>query len=293
MSKSFNEVELNNVLLTPDIVLKKLVSLKCSKSAGPDKIHPRVLRELANELCTPLSLIFNLSLTETVLPHIWKAANITAIHKKGSRKDPGNYRPISLTSVVVKIMESVLRDAIVNHMTMNKLFSEAQHGFVPGRSCATQLLSQLEDWTNYLDDGNPVDIVYLDFRKAFDSVPHVRLINKEASYGVNGLLLRWIQTFLSQRVQRVTVDDCFSEWTDVISGIPKGSVLGPTLFVMFVNDLPEVTTCHAQLYADDAKVYSSIQSQISCQQLQCDLDNISAWSSKWQLPLNSQKCKTL
>ena len=178
-------------------------------------------------------------------------------------------------------------------MSMNKLFTDAQHGFVPGRSCSTQLLTQLEDWTGYLDNGNPVDVVYLDFKKAFDSVPHVRLKNKVASYGISGPLLSWIQDFLSQRVQRVTVDGCYSEWTEVISGIPQGSVLGPTLFVMFVNDIPDITTSHTQLYADDAKVYSPIQCQTSCHQLQRDLDSISAWSSKWQLPLNSQKCKTL
>ena len=154
-------------------------------------------------------------------------------------------------------------------------------------------LSQLEDWTDYLDNGNPVDVIYLDFRKAFDSVPHVRLMKKIASYGISGQLLSWIQTFLSDRLQRVTVDGCYSDWSKVTSGIPQGSVLGPTLFVMFVNDLPDVTCSHTQLYADDAKIYSSVHSQTSCHTLQCDLNNISTWSSEWQLPLNSQKCKIL
>ena len=289
----YDDAMLDNVIFTAEIVRKKLLLLKNGKSAGPDNFHPRVLKELADHISGPLARLFEISLREAVLPIDWKEANITALHKKGSRKDPGNYRPISLTSVVVKVMESVLRDAIVGHMRSQNLFSEAQHGFVPGRSCTTQLLCQLEDWTESMDKGEPVDVIYLDFKKAFDSVPHTRLIRKVSSFGIADPLLSWIKAFLSQRKQRVVVDGVNSSWASVMSGIPQGSVLGPTLFVMFVNDLPDTTASKTQLYADDAKIYAPVLNPASSQVLQQDLSNIQKWSRTWQLPLNSQKCKAL
>ena len=205
---------------------RNYLSLKNGKSSGPDNLHPRVLKEFADQLCEPLAKIFNMSLTEGVLPLEWKAANITAIFKKGSRKDAGNYRPLVLHLLWLKSwsdLKSGLRDAIV------------KHGFVPGRSCTTQLLCQLEDWTESIDNGEPVDVIYLDFKKAFDSSPHARLLKKVESLGIRDPLLSWVKAFLSERVQRVVIDGSKSDWTSVLSGIPQGSVLRPTLFVIFVK----------------------------------------------------------
>ena len=180
---------------------------------------------------------------------------MTPIHKKGAKVIPGNYRPVSLTSVVGKMMESIVRDSLVDHMMSHNLFCDAQHGFVPGRSCMTQLLVTLELWSELLDSGAPIDVIYLDFRKAFDTVPHQRLIRKLKAYGITGKLLNWISDFLSGREQRVVVNGNLSSWASILSGIPQGSVLGPILFVVFINDLPDVVRSSVKIFADDTKLF--------------------------------------
>ena len=155
--------------------------------------------------------------------------------KKGNRKNAGNYRPVSLTSIICKCMEQYVKDHIVNHMIRNKLFSTQQFGFIKGRSTVLQLFNVIDSWTKALDRGESVDVVYLDFMKAFDTVPHKRLIGKLKSYGIEYYTLRWIQAFLSDRVQQVNVNGTNSEWANITSGIPQGSVLGPILFVLYIN----------------------------------------------------------
>jgi len=182
--------------------------------------------------------------------------------KKASCKAPGNYRPVSLTSVVVKLFESVIRDVIMEHLLHNHLISNQQHGFITKRSCMTQLLSVMDDWTNALEDGYSVDVLYLDYRKAIDSVPHGRLVIKLRAYGIQGKLLSWIELYLSDQQQQVVVlNSCKSSWSRVLSGIPQGSVLGPLLYVIYVNDLPVHVNNPIQLFADDTKVYA----RSSCQ----------------------------
>ena len=248
---------------------------------------------MAEQLCRPLAILFRKSLDESVLPDGWKTGHITPIHKKGSHRLAGNYRPVSLTAVLAKILESLVRDAIVDHMTQNALFADEQHGFVPGRSCMTQLLLVMEDWTLRLENNSPFDVAYLDFKKAFDSVPHLRLINKLKSHGIEGKVLHWIQNFLSNRKQRVVVGKEKSDWADVVSGIPQGSVLGPILFVIYINDLPSVISSTAKLFADDTKVYSEIKTEADRAILQSDLQALEDWSTKWQLPFNADKCKIM
>ena len=285
---------LSTVLITPDKVKAKLKKLKKTKSAGPDGFHPRVLRECAEELSTPLSIIFNKSLHESHLPHQWKEAEVRAIYKnKGKRTEPGNYRPISLTSVIGKVMESIIRDDLVQHMIDNKLFCDEQHGFVPGRSCITQLLCCMEDWTMLLDQGYPIDTIYMDFQKAFDSVPHRRLLAKLKGYGITGRLLKWMEDFLIGRKQRVVMGNESSEWSNVISGIPQGSVLGPTLFVIFINDIPNGINSLLKIFADDTKIYRAVRNIGDRLSLQKDINSLTSWSRKWQLPFNIGKCDAL
>ena len=226
---------LMSVDISPEKVLKQLKKLKKHKSAGPDGFHPRVLSETAQAICEPLSLIFNKSLKQGKLPRAWKDGNIVPIFKKGSRKLAGNYRPISLTSVCGKIMESFIREAIVNHMMTNNLFCNEQHGFVPGRSCITQLLEMMEIWTEMLDSGNAVDVIYLDFKKAFDSVPHERLLSKVRAYGVDGEIEAWLQDFLKGRRQRVVINGSYSKWTDVLSGIPQPTLGQHCLYYLLMT----------------------------------------------------------
>ncbi|KAI8493269.1 hypothetical protein Bbelb_292730 [Branchiostoma belcheri] len=284
---------LEDILITPEIILKKLKKLKKGKSPGPDALHPKILTEVAEAVAKPLAIIFRKSLDEGHLAEQWKIAHITAIHKKGPKTEPGNYRPISLTSVIVKLLESVLKDALVDHMMLNDLFCDQQHGFVPGRSCTTQLITTLDLWTQAVEAGEPLDAIYLDFRKAFDSVPHARLMHKLSQYGIGGKLHGWIQAFLTDRKQRVCIDGEMSDWAKVTSGIPQGSVLGPFLFVVFINDMPGTITSACHLFADDAKVFRRVNSPVEVATLQADINNLAAWSKDWQLSFNIEKCKRM
>ena len=189
---------------------------------------------------------------------IEKINQANPIHKKGSKQDPGNYRPISLTSVPCKVLESLIRDELMQHLITYGLISDHQHGFRPRRSCSTQLVVTLDAWSKLLENSTPLDVIYLDFKKAFDSVPHKRLLCKLKGYGVSGKLYSWIETFLSGRYQQVSIGGCFSDTVPVTSGVPQGSVLGPLLFLMYVNDLPEVVDCPIKLFADDTKLYSGV-----------------------------------
>ena len=287
-SKTHYRSVLSEVTITREMVLKKLRDLKPNKSPGLDGWHPFYLRELAEELCTPLSILYSKSIPEGAVSSDWIESLITAIHKKGSKSCMGNYRPIRLISVICKILESLIRDQIINHMEVNDLFANEQHGFVPKRDCMTNLLIAMEKWTQVIEDGGNIDIIYTDFAKAFDSVPHKRLLTKIESLGIRGDILQWIKAFLVGRKQKVCVDGVHSSWNPVKSGIPQGSVLGPLLFVIYINDMPTKIKSLCLLFADDAKIYNE-----NSNVLQEDMKKLSEWSYKWQLPFNTKKCKSL
>ena len=286
---------LDNIEITPDEVEKKLNKLNPSKSTGPDGIHPRILREISNNIAPPLANIFTTSIQTGTLPDDWKLANITAIFKKGAKKDPSNYRPVSLTSVTCKLLETIIRDNIFGHMKRNKLFSKKQFGFITGRSTTLQLLMVLEDWTKAIDQGTGINNIYMDFMKAFDKVPHQRLLHKLKSYGIQGNVWKWVEAFLVGRKQRVMINGTPSEWEDVTSGIPQGTVLGPLLFVLYINDLPDEVSEGTEIYlfADDTKIYRKIDNINDCNILQSDLNKLLQWSNKWLLKFHPNKCKVI
>ena len=211
------------------------------------------------------------------LPLGWKTANVSAIFKKGDKSNANNYRPISLTSVLCRIMESLVREEIIEHMKENNLFSSKQYGFITGRSTSLQLLKVLDIWTHILDMGGQIDVIYIDFMKAFDQVPHRRLIGKIESYGIGGDIIGWISDFLYDRTQRVLINGHPSASGKVTSGIPQGSVLGPLLFVIYINVLPDAVDSYAYLFADDTKLFSKIAKEEDVTCLQHDLTILQDW----------------
>lgn len=293
----FSERHFNSTIETLEIkqeeVEKKLNKLNTSKAAGPDGISPRILKELSSELAPVLTVLMNKSIEEGEIPQQWKNGHVTPIFKKGSRNRPDNYRPVTLTILICRTMESFVRDIIMNHFLDNLLLSTQQHGFIAGKSCVTQLLTCMDIWTKALDEGLNMDIAYMDFRKAFDSVPHERLLMKLYNYGVRGKIHNWIKSFLSGRKQRVVVDGVYSDWTPVISGVPQGSVLGPLLFLVFINDMPEVVDAVLLMFADDTKIMKIIKDAEDSKSLQIELDSAHQWSNDWQLYFNEKKCKLL
>ena len=284
---------LDSIDISAQDIYRLLKELKQYKSPGPDELHPRLLSELSNCIAFPLKVIFDRSLSTGQVPKLWKLANVTAVHKKGSRDEAQNYRPISLTCICSKLMERIVNEQVMKHLIHNDILSSQQHGFTPGRSCLTNLLTTLEDCSRNLDDKVPTDIIYLDFAKAFDTVPHARLCHKLQRSGIGGPLLKWLEDFLYERKQRVILNGAHSAWERVISGVPQGSVIGPTLFLLFINDLPDRIASKVQIFADDSKIYRHIHSPVDVHQLQEDLQEVERWSLEWKLRYNTSKCQTL
>ena len=287
------EDALDELTVNLDEVITELKGLDADKATGPDDIPTIVMKKCAEQLARPLMLVFNKTLTESKLPRDWKMAKITPIFKKGSRRSPSNYRPVSLTSQPCKVLERIIRKRLMQHIEQHDLHSPHQHGFVLKKSCQTNLLETLEDWTKTLDQKDSLDVIYLDFKKAFDTVPHARLLKKLRGYGLKGKVLLWIEEFLSDRFQQVVVGNSSSSWGKVSSGVPQGSVLGPMLFTLYVNDLPSLVCSSLKMFADDTKLYRRVQEPGDAQALQEDILRLGEWSDKWLLRFNPDKCTVM
>mgnify|MGYP002144886812 CR=1 FL=1 len=280
------------VTFTPDVIESHLLAQNDSMSFGVDGLPQVFFKSCARSLAAPLSIIFSKSYSSGTIPHTWRSANVTPIYKgSGSAHSPDNYRPISLTCICSKVMELVVRDNILSFLHSNGLLSSTQHGFLPGKSTTSQLIESLNDWTYSLENGNNVDCIYLDFSKAFDCISHSKLITKISAYGIDNLTVAWVSDFLKDRRQRVKVNGAVSDWLPCISGVPQGSVLGPLLFVIYTNDLPDIVhNATIKMYADDVKLYMPVCDIAAHALLQDDLNRIVAWASSWQLKLNAKKC---
>ena len=276
--------------ITLDGVTKLLKDLNPHKAPGPDGVPAQILKIAAEEIAPSLRLIFEKSLNSGELPLSWLCANISPIFKKGERTSANNYRPISLTAVCCKILEHILHSQIMSHFDKHSILTNRQHGFRRHHSCETQLILTSHDLALSLNNRSQTDLIIMDFTKAFDSVPHNRLLLKLNHYGVRNKAHAWIAKFLMHRKQRVVVGGEYSAWTDVQSGVPQGTVLGPLLFLTFINDLPQNLQSEVRLFADDCVLYRQINNQSDHYQLQADLDLLTEWQHTWQLHFNTKKC---
>ena len=220
---------------------------------------------------------------------------MSPVFKKGSRSDPANYRPVSLTCISCKLLEHILCTHIRGHLDRHNILTPSNHGFRARHSCETQLLLTTHDIIDRRESNKQVDVAILDLSKAFDTVPHKRLLGKLELYGINGNIHRWITSFLTNRHQQVVIDGAQSSKEAVISGVPQGTVLGPLLFLLHLNDLPSIldpdTEC--RLFADDCLLYRSVNSSEDQLKLQEDLRKLENWASNWGMKFNAKKCSIM
>ena len=252
--------KLSDINFNIDGVYRILHNLKAKSSKGPDGYSAMFIKNLASSIAFPLTILFNESFCAGIIPSVWKQALIIPSFKKGLASDPNNYRPISLTCICCKVMESVVKEQTLTFLLKNNKITKQQHGFLARHSTCTELLESTNEWLLKLNSRSSVDVIYIDFRRAFDSVVHSKLLYKLHNIGIEGKLLCWIAEFLSGRSQSVIIGESVSNSVPVISGVPQGSVLGPLLFLVFINDLCDVfgPDIKIKLFADDAKIYMSI-----------------------------------
>ena len=279
-----SNVEVTDILFDVTDVFDLLQSQSTKLSCGPDNIPHIIYHKLAAVLACPLYLLYKESLLTGTLPSLWKEANVIPIHKKA--------RPISLTCVACRILERLVFRQIMRHCTENNLIRQNQHGFVRRKSTITQMLECMNLWTKAIEEKFTVRLAYIDFRKAFDSISHTKLLAVLNNKGVRGSLLRWVSNFLTGRNQTVIINRANSYKADVTSGVPQGSVLGPLLFLLFIDDIISVPKhCKIYVYADDCKLFLAFKKNSLvdfC--LQRDLSLISDWANNFQLIISVSKC---
>ena len=282
----------------PKGVLKLLNNLNIHKASGPDGLSARVLKEYSSEISPMLALIYNESLAQGTVPDDWRQANVAPVLKKGDKYNAANYRPVSLTCICCKTLEHIIVSNINKHLAFESILADCQHGFRSQRSYETQLVQFYHDMVSNLDGARDrcqkqTDVIIMDFAKAFDKVPHRRLLYKLDHYGIRGFTHKWISSWLSERSQKVVLDGQASDPVPVLSGVPQGSVLGSVHFLIFINDLSDNIRSSVRLFADDCVLYRNIKSPIDCQILQDDLNSLSQWETDWQMKCNVAKCHSM
>ena len=282
--------QLNSIILTPFEVESVLQTLKIGKASGPDGISNRILKELSHELSSPYCSLFNQSLRSGIFPSPYKDANVSPVPKKGDLSVVSNYRPISLLNSDAKLFERLVFKHLFNHLQGNNMLSSLQSGFIPGDSTVNQLTYLYHTFCEALDAGKEVRAVFCDISKAFDRVWHAGLVHKLRAAGVTGTLLDWFRNYLSDRRQRVVLPGGSSEWTYIRAGVPQGSILGPLLFLVYINDIVTDIGSNIRLFADDTSLFiivSDPASAATC--LNSDLEKISRWATTWLVTFNPSK----
>ena len=286
--------ELPHFDISDEDIISAISSIPSSSASGPDGVPAILLKNCAKELCRPIKMIWEESFTSGVVPKFYKETNITPLFKKGDRAKAVNYRPVALTSHVIKIYERILRKNMVDFIEKNQLLCDNQHGFRSGRSCLTQLLSHVDDIVQGLVKNADTDAIYLDFAKAFDKVDHRLLLLKMERMGFHQNLVKWIESFLSEREQRVVLDGVSSLAAIILSGVPQGTVLGPLLFIIFINDMQLcVTGSIIRFFADDTRILRHIFNMVDTEILQQDLDSVVKWAKCNNMALHEDKFELL
>lgn len=277
-----------------DDLIEAITEISPTSAAGPDRFPAMLLKQCKKTLAVPLHMIWRKSLDTGVIPQSVKTAHIIPIYKGGCRGTPKNYRPVALTSHLIKVFEKVLRKKMVKYMQTHNLFNSSQHGFRFGRSCLSQLLSHYDRILELLESGANVDVIYLDFAKAFDKVDFGITLNKLNSLGVSGNVGRWIYSFLTERTQTVLVNGARSRKSGVRSGVPQGSVLGPLLFLVLIGDIDkEVAVAFLSSFADDTRVGAKITCEEDTRDLQKDLESVYTWTQLNNMELHGNKFELL
>jgi len=293
-SKSSPKTLLDNIEFTTKDIEEAIDDIGENSACGDDDIPAIVLKRCKKSLSTPILLIWKYSLDTGFIERKYKTQLITPVYKKGSKGLPENYRPIALTSHIIKVFERVMRKSLVEHLESNGLLCDNQHGFRKGRSCLTQLLAHFDNVMCNALEGAETDAIYLDFAKAFDKVDHLLLLKKLQAFGVTGKVFEWIKSFLLDRDQYVAVNGVKSYVAKVLSGVPQGTVLGPILFIIFINDMEEcVTSSILRSFADDTRIRKAIFSYLDVPMLQDDLDNVIRWSKDNNMSLHKNKFELL
>ena len=295
-----HEGHIGSVQVTVGEIEARLQFTDENSAMGPDNIHPKVLKMCATQLSYPLHMIFTLSLEDGVIPTAWKKSLVVPIFKKGSRYDPLNYRPVSITSVPCKILEKIIVENMQKYLDSNAILSHHQFGFRQGRSTMEQLLVVYEHVAACVDKGGVIDVILLDYSKAFDVVCHQILLKKLHCIGIDGQLLKWIESFLSDRTMQVCVKGEYSSQRAVLSGVPQGSVLGPLLFLVYINHIGSKLSGNYKIFADDLKLYACVGqgsvaagSSVGNGSMQDDINVLHDTSVSWGLNLNREKCAVL
>ena len=284
-----------SALFIPGPRQANLVIIAYANSEGSgEPAHSRSLaRTSAARSYKQFAHLFQQSIDTGENPKEWSLANICPLFKKSDRSLACNYRPVSLTCVPCKLLEHIVCSNIMAHLDEYKLLSDRQHAFRKGHSCETQLTTVINDWAKILDNRGQVDTFILDFEKAFETPPHELLKSKLFSYGIGGKTLKWIDSFLCFRQQRVVVNGVKSDWAPVLSGVPQGTVLGPLLFSLYINDISSDIESEIRLFADDYVCYREIKDEEDTMKLQSDIDRLGSWARKWGMRFQPVKCNMM
>ena len=280
--------------ISNDDVNNILKALKLNKAHGPDDISVNMIKLCGESICTPLRIIFQNIIDTGTFPDQWKEANVTPVHKKKDKQTVSNYRPISLLPLFAKIFERIVFKNLYNYLKSNNLITKNQSGFTPGDSGTNQLISLIHDIHKAFDDNRCLEVrsVYLDMSKAFDKVWHEGLLHKLRQNGLEGNILKFFESYLSNRKQRVVLNGKCSNWAPIHSGVPQGSVLGPLLFLIFINDLECGIKSQIKFFADDTSLYSVVSDPVtSAAELNHDLKIISDWANQWKMSFNPDPTK--